>query len=288
MRKSNDSRRPAGPVAVLDIETIVPKARPDDGSFPKWPLHRPLVASLLTAQPVGDGQWQFALHNLVIGDGGEAQLCDQLDALLPEHGTLVTANGRGFDLPLLALRAMTARSFGLAKLSRYARATRFDLGHSDICELFSNHGGAPRPSLAEICSALQIPVKVETHGSEAAELAAAGEIDRIMRYCASDVAATYVAWLHYAAWHGGDDAIMAEPLAAFGRWIEDDPDLSHLTTVARCPPAQWASSRAAQLAFASIRAEAERRMERERTAAAFGARDIIGHINDLPEPDPGF
>lgn len=288
MRRLNETKRPPGVVAVLDIETIVPKGQPEDGSFPKWPLHRPVVASVLTAVPNTAGGCSFKLNNLVIEAGHEQAFYADLDALLPERGTLVTANGRGFDLPNLGLQAVAARAFNLKMLSALSRAKRFDLHHEDICELFSNHGAATKPSLAEICSALDIPVKTDTHGSQVGELVAAGEIDRVVRYCSSDVVATYVAWLHFSAFRGSDDALIAEPLASLSRWIEADPTHEHLMAVSRCSPAMWARGRATQLAFTKERVRAEQAMERQRLASHFESAEAPGRTDVLPEPPPSF
>jgi 3'-5' exonuclease len=263
MRKLPSSFHKTEHVAVLDIETIVPGPTREGGGFPKWPLHRPIVASLLTARENSYGQWDFSLDNIIMEDGGERAFYAAIDELLPEQVTLVTANGRGFDVPNLALGAMAAKQFDTANLSRQFRANRYGAVHADICDLYSGYGGAPKPSLSEICGVLGIPVKMDTHGSEVADLVAAGELDRVVRYCASDVAATYVAWLHYAAFRDGDEHQLAEPLACFARWIKNNDDLAHLLPIAQCEPAIWAKDRALHLAIARGKQRAQRHIEVE-------------------------
>jgi len=95
-------------VVAIDIETIVPNPPPGD-AFPKWPMHRTLIASLLTARSLADGRYDFQLDNLLCATGDEARFYREVDRRLPRHGTAVTANGRGFDFPALALGAMAHR-----------------------------------------------------------------------------------------------------------------------------------------------------------------------------------
>ena len=286
-KKFNNSAFDAEIVVVLDIETIVPDQQPDECGFPKWPRHQPVVASLLTAMAVGQGKWRFQLDNLQMTQGGEGAFYDTLNSRLPKDGLLLTANGRGFDMPALALGAMAARRFELSTLSELSRANRYDAVHTDICELFSNYGGAPKPALAEICAVLGIPVKVDTHGSEVGDLVAAGDIERVKRYCASDVAATYVAWLHWSAMRTADDAAIAEPLSCFARWIASGPGLDHLLPIANCEVAAWARERAIQLRLKDAHGEAYRR-KHLRLAGNYAGRGIAGYIDALPAAPLGF
>lgn len=257
-------------VVVLDIETIVPHPPAEVGSgFAKWPHHQPLVASLLTATLVREGEYEFELDSLVCEPGREAEFYEAVDARIPPHGTLVGFNSGGFDLPVLALGAMAAKHFDATALSGQHRAYRFGRLHADLAELFSNYGATPRPSLVEVCGRLGIPVKLTTHGSEVADLHAQGRTGEIIDYCESDVAATYAAWLHWVAWRDGKDALLAEPLSQFARWIEASPAHKHLLSVAGCEPAHWAHDRTRVLAAERSRRKAERQAERQRIEREF-------------------
>ena len=262
-----------GRVLVLDIETIVPDAVPGDTGFPKWPRHRPVVASMLAAEEL-DGQWSFRLNSFHLDEDGTAAFVATVERELDCGATIVTANGRGFDAAVLALTAMSVRSFDTPGHSKLAHANRFDVGHADLCELFSNYGAAPRPSLAEICTVLDIPVKLEADGAGVADLHAAGDIVGITRYCETDVAATYLAWLHWVAFRKSSAALFDTPLAAFAVWIERQ-GLSHLLPYAHCPAAQVARKRAPAHVAASLADRASWRVEAERFAAI--PRSVINY-----------
>jgi len=276
---SND--HDTGLVVAIDIETIVPNPPTGEG-FPKWPLHRPVVASILTARAVGDGRYDFQLENVTYDDTDPANFYRAVDRRLPRGGTAVSANGRGFDFPNLAIGAMAQLCFDATNLSAQFRANRFGAVHADLCELFSNFGGAPRPSLTEICGALGIPVKIDSHGSEVADYHAAGDIERITAYCAQDTVATYVAWLFWVAFRDGDDALIAEPLAQLASWIEAAPARSHLLAIADCVPARWARKRALELRVARAVRKADCRIELAKAERAFGGRNIAEYIDALP------
>lgn len=279
-RQSPNAHDPSLVVAI-DIETIVPNPPPGDG-FPKWPLHRPVVASMLTARSLGRGRYDFQLDNVLYDVTDPARFYREVDRHLPQRGTAVSANGRGFDFPNLAIGAMAQRCFKAVNLSAQFRANRFGGLHADLCELFSNFAGAPRPSLTEICGALGIPVKVDSHGSEVADYHAAGDVDRIVAYCAQDTVATYVAWLFWAAFCDGDDALIAEPLALLARWIEAAPERSHLLAIADCAPARWARARALELQIERAARRADRRIELAKAERAFGGLNIADYIEALP------
>lgn len=265
MRREAAKAHNASHVVVLDVETIVPNPPPGAGDgFVKWPHHHPVVASLLSATALGEGRYDFQMESIVCAPGRETEFYTAVNDALPRYGTLVGFNTAGFDLAALSIGAVAAKCLFADKLSAMQRSYRFGNLHADLAELFSNYGAAPRPSLAEVCGRLRIPVKVDTHGSEVAELHAAGQLQKIVDYCESDVAATYAAWAHFVAWRDGNDALLAEPLAAFSRWIEQSPAHSHLLPVARCEPAMWARRRALVLSLGHARERAERRANRER------------------------
>ena len=263
----------AGHVLVLDIETIVPDAVPGAEGFPKWPRHRPLVASMLAAEEL-DGAWSFRLNSFPLDEGGTAAFVAAVERELVRGGTIVTANGRGFDAAVLALTAMSVRSFDTPGHAKLAHANRFDVGHADLCELYSNYGAAPRPSLAEICAVLAIPVKLEADGAGVADLHAAGDIPTITRYCETDVAATYLAWLHWVAFRNNSAVLFDTPLAAFAVWVERE-GLNHLLPYAQCPAAQVARDRAPAHIAAFLADRASWRVEAERSAAI--PRSVINY-----------
>ncbi|CAM3288941.1 putative 3'-5' exonuclease PolB-like domain-containing protein [Sphingomonas antarctica] len=256
---------------MFDIESIV-EVEPDDGSFPKWPLHRPVVASFLTARLL-EGRYDFRLDSIVCKPGRESAFYAAVDKAMPGGATTIGYNTRGYDLAVLQLGAIAERRFDLEGLSRHARAHRFGRDHCDLAEMYSLYGGTKRPGLAEICDRLQIPCKTSTHGSDVGDLWRRGDVDAIARYCEEDVAATYLAWLAWHAWRHSDETLMSRPLAAFAQWIEASAERKHLLPFAKCPSAAWARPRAVASDVAAALKRAEHRVLLAADERAFGGHD---------------
>jgi hypothetical protein len=204
-------------LCVLDIETISGEDM-EDGSFPPWPLHTPVVACLLMAVRDSCGEWAFDLESVRFSDAAEA--LERIDERL--RGTsCITFNGRGFDLPVLMLTAQKARMFDLPSLTAAATEPRYwSARHYDLADKVSGYGAARGASLERLCGALGIPVKLSAHGSEVGSLYDRGEIEAVEAYCASDVAATLVAASYQRAMETGDPGYHASLTWQFARWAE--------------------------------------------------------------------
>lgn len=271
-------------ICVLDIETLVqPEHADPGGGFVKWVHHRPLVASVLLCEAMGRGRYEFELTSLQCEAGGERHFYAQLNGLLPRQATLVGWNTSGFDLPALALGAIGVRKFDASNLSAFHRSHRYGSEHLDLADVYGRHGAAPKPSLAEVCARIGVPVKTTSHGSHVGDLAAAGKADEIARYCEEDVSATAVAAWAWFAWRDANDALLAEPLAAFSRWIEAAPERHHLLGIANCEPARWARRRALVLTIGHARDRAELRLMHERRRRIFAGEEPL-----FREAGPGF
>lgn len=202
-------------LAVIDIETIAPAT--EDNSFPPWPTHRPVVASVLTADRQRYGQWQFELESVTFEDRPEA--IERVSHLL-ERRTVIGFNTRGFDLPALAVEAMRQCRFSCSGLSLVWRANRYTGNHIDLLDVISSFGGARGANLAMLCGELGIPCKIDAHGSEVGEMVASGKLDAVTHYCESDVAATIclagmVLALRY------DEPTYAGLISQFGTWVRE-------------------------------------------------------------------
>ena len=118
------------------------------------------------------------------------------------HPTLVSFNGRSFDLPLLELSAFR---FGLSLPEWFndgARSweqsrNRYNLAaHLDLQEILSNHGATRfNGGLNLAASVLAKPGKMDTHGHMVQDLYDAGELAEINDYCRCDVLDTYFVFL---------------------------------------------------------------------------------------------
>lgn len=255
----------AARVLVVDLETHVPDLVDGEQGFPKWPRHVPIVASMLSAVEYAPGRWEFEITTLRHDPAHPDAFISELEDAVCCHSSVVTANGRGFDVPVLGLLAMSLRRFDLPGISRLSRDGRFGTYHADVLDLFANHS-APKPSLSDLCRALEIPVKLEASGSDVASLLAAGDVAAIARYCETDVAATWLTWLHWCALRDRKPERLDEPLAAFANWVEVG-GWEHLMPYAQCPAALTARQRAPGHAVQRMVQLARQRIEDEREAS---------------------
>lgn len=204
-------------LAVLDIETIAPPVA--DNGFPPWPTHTPVVASILTADRERYGQWRFALESVDF-------LLDPAIAIervsyLIEGRDLVTYNGRGFDVPVLALTAMRYQRLDLVGISNAWQAHRFSGRHFDVADIVSGFGGARGASLEMLCDQLGIPAKQDCHGSDVAELVAKQQFETIRHYCESDAIGTAMLHACVEGLRSRDPGYAATLVSQLGRWIAD-------------------------------------------------------------------
>jgi predicted PolB exonuclease-like 3'-5' exonuclease len=119
-----------------------------------------------------------------------------------DRPTLVSFNGRGYDLPLMELAAFR---YGLplpywfnieAKSFEQARNRYNSDAHLDLCDLLTNYG-AMRLSggLNLVANLLGKPGKTGVDGSQVQDMYDAGKTQEINDYCRCDVLDTYFVFL---------------------------------------------------------------------------------------------
>jgi 3'-5' exonuclease len=197
----------AGPTSylVLDIETIpdpelYSPPEPSAGTerpFPPLYACRPIVLGVmwldqdLSVKRIG-----------TIGEGENkdeaGMMADFADFMNQRKPHIVTWNGRGFDLPVLALRGLR---FGL-NFNWYYRGEGYryrfsEEGHLDLADVISDHGAARMTSLDGAARLIGLPGKDGVDGSQVEGLFHAGQIDSLRNYCLSDVAQTAFLFLRY-------------------------------------------------------------------------------------------
>ena len=116
--------------------------------------------------------------------------------------TLVSFNGRGFDLPLLELAAFR---YGVAipgwfqpqaKSSDHPRSRYNMTAHLDLCELLTNFGCTRfQGGLSLAANLLGKPGKMDVQGNMVQDLHDAGRLAEIHDYCRCDVLDTYFVFL---------------------------------------------------------------------------------------------
>ncbi|RDU67621.1 3'-5' exonuclease [Helicobacter didelphidarum] len=136
----------------------------------------------------------------------EKIVLDEFSAFLNKHNPrLVSFNGRGFDMPLIGIRALKYNTnlygyyevenqkFGKTKWENYRQrySERF---HLDLYDVLGNYGVARSLSLDILCKMSGIMGKYEVDGSQVFELIfQKNDLERVDYYCQSDVLNTY--WL---------------------------------------------------------------------------------------------
>lgn len=248
------ARAPSAEYLVLDIETVPDTQRwqaPPESQgavFPPTWAHRVVVIGMMWL----DHGYRLKRFG-VLGDPSFAGTEDERErALLAEFSKLVgkqrpilvTYNGRGFDLPVIALRALChGVSLAWYYREKNVRARYSDDGHLDLCDWLADHGATRSGSLDAIAKLIGLPGKVGIDGSQVEGLYAAGELDRIRSYCLSDVMQTAMLLLRFRLLQGGlapesyeraakalldalaGDARVADVLAGVNRqqWISTAP-----------------------------------------------------------------
>jgi len=142
--------------------------------------------------------------------------------------TLVTFNGRFFDLPVME---MAAYRYGLPVPAWFApEARQYDQprnrfntkAHVDLQDLLGNQGATHIPGGLNLCAQLVGGAgKMDTKGQMVQELWERGERERIDNYCMCDVLDTYLAFLRCRLIQGLLDPAEERRLVAHAKtWIE--------------------------------------------------------------------
>ncbi|MEO6774685.1 MAG: 3'-5' exonuclease [Kofleriaceae bacterium] len=243
------ARAPSTEYLVLDIETVPDSERwhPPEGApltFPPAWAHRIVVIGCLWL----DHGYRLKRFG-ALGEPTVSGAADPIErALLGDFSRLVgnnrpllvTYNGRGFDLPVIALRALChGVSLGWYYREKNVRSRYSEEGHLDLCDWLADHGATRSGSLDAVARLIGLPGKTGVDGSQVEGLYRAGELDAIRRYCLSDVAQTALLFLRFRLLqgalapdqYGAATAALLDALAADGR-VPDviaGIDRAHLT-----------------------------------------------------------
>jgi predicted PolB exonuclease-like 3'-5' exonuclease len=128
---------------------------------------------------------------------------DGINKYVPQ---IVSWNGRSFDLPVLANRALmhgvTAACFWDTgadnkdfRWSNYIN--RFHDRHTDLMDVLSIYGGARGSPLDELSRLAGFPGKIGVGGSAVWESYRAGQMEAIRNYCEADTVNTYLLFLRF-------------------------------------------------------------------------------------------
>lgn len=147
-----------------------------------------------------------------VGDSKEEREKSLISAFLEylnkHQPKLISFNGRGFDMPMLLLRAMKHKlsanayfeennpQFNKSKWENYRQrySERF---HTDLLESLGNFGSVRNLKLDVLSNLIGFPGKYDTSGDQVLELYYQEEQEKIDEYCQSDVLNTYGLYLNY-------------------------------------------------------------------------------------------
>src|SRR5690606_35859770 len=183
---------------VLDIETILdpglPLAEPSESEGLPAPPHHEIVCigvlwlgSDLSVKRIG-----------IIGeDKDEAGVLADFARFLDRHRpTLVTFNGRGFDLPVIAARCMKhGQQLNYYYRDRDVRYRFSTEGHLDLLDFLSDFGASKRSRLDVWAKVAGMPGKVGVDGKDVGPLVHAGRVQEVKDYCLCDVVQTTAVFL---------------------------------------------------------------------------------------------
>ncbi len=152
---------------------------------------------------VGKVSGDFVLHDVVCLDdpsfrpGEMARLFWHGVEDLYGHSSIVTFNGRGFDIPLMEL--MAYRYGNKAKRhfkDKFAGRYRFGTKHIDLQDWLSNYNAIKMAGgLNLLAKVLGKPGKLGTKGDLVYDMFLEGKIREINEYCVHDVLDTYFVFL---------------------------------------------------------------------------------------------
>lgn len=178
---------------VLDIETVLDAELPIAESseaerLPAPPHHKIVVIGALLFDA------GYAVQRVgVLGEGKDepAMLVDFAKFLEERKPDLVSFNGRGFDLPVIAARCLRhgvpLRHYYRARDVRYRFSPE---GHLDLMDFIADFGAAKSAKLDIVAKLCGMPGKVGVDGKDVGPMVHAGRIKEVREYCLCDVAQT--------------------------------------------------------------------------------------------------
>ncbi|HYK87860.1 MAG TPA: 3'-5' exonuclease [Acidobacteriota bacterium] len=216
------------PENTLTVDQAYDKARDklleksgQQSDFFPIPFHIPIAIATLQA----DENYRIrGLGCLGADRFSEVDLVTRFWQMFDGCRTLVTFNGRGFDLPVLETRALKygiplPRYFGRGDSKNSYRGNRYsDAYHIDLCDFLSNFGAVyRRGSLDLLAKLIGLPGKYTIAGEDVEYLYRQGRQKEINQYCITDVLQTYLLLLKVELLRGRLDSACYDAAAAAAR-----------------------------------------------------------------------
>jgi predicted PolB exonuclease-like 3'-5' exonuclease len=150
--------------------------------------------------------------------------------------TLVSWNGRGFDLPVLHYRALyhgvsapryweTGDGDSSFRWNNYLN--RFHARHTDLMDVLAGYETRAYAPLQEIATLLGLPGKLGMSGADVWDRFMAEDIAAIRNYCETDVLNTYLVYLRFELMRGHLTASGYEAARGALRGLLENEDKPH-------------------------------------------------------------
>jgi predicted PolB exonuclease-like 3'-5' exonuclease len=159
----------------------------------------------------------FKIFSLGDEQSQERELVQRFfDGLERYTPTLVSWNGSGFDLPVLAYRALrhgvnAHRYWEVGEADRDFRynnyLSRYHWRHIDLMDVLSGYGASGRASLDTVAQLIGLPGKLGLGGANVWAAYQRGELAAIRDYCETDVLNTYLIYLRFQLTRGELDPV---------------------------------------------------------------------------------
>jgi hypothetical protein len=196
---------------VLDIEAVVDPSLWTEPPKEEWKDGKKPFAPVYAWKPIAIGSMlldhDFTFRKM--GIFGEARGADEEGmvrdyiAYMDEHRPiLVTWNGRGYDVPVLNMRAM---HYGLTSKWYFVKGTRYrysEEGHLDLKDQMHDYGAVSGVGLDSMAKVIGLPGKIGVDGSMVGQMYADGKIKEIRDYCLCDVVQTAFVLLRWRLFSG--------------------------------------------------------------------------------------
>ncbi len=179
------------------------RRRQENGTeFLRHYLHRVVAISAVLRS-----RDQLKVWSLGAPEAPEKELIERFFAGVDKFTpTLVSWNGRGFDLPVLHYRSLlhgvaapryweTGDGDSTFRFNNYLN--RFHQRHTDLMDVVAGYEGRCTAPLDEIATLLGFPGKMGMSGGQVWDSFCAGDIAGIRNYCETDVLNTYLVFLRF-------------------------------------------------------------------------------------------
>ncbi|WP_281950406.1 3'-5' exonuclease [Nitrosophilus kaiyonis] len=188
----------------VSLKAIEEYEREKGTTFLPIPYHKVVAISAVIADDFG----RFIKVSSIEGNN-EKEMIEIFLKFIDKHNPkLISFNGRGFDIPMLFLRALKYNlscpayfeqdnaMLNKTKWENY-RSRYSEQFHIDLLEVLGNFGAVRNINLDTVCLMAGIPGKFDVSGDMVMELYYKNEIEKIKEYCESDVLNTYFLYLKY-------------------------------------------------------------------------------------------